>query len=373
MLNEYGRKDPLLVALRNPETLTRLSDAGWQDILLRARQNWVLARIENLLAERSFLNQVPEKARLQLTDARMFAERNQTDIRFEVNRVVRALSGLDITIILLKGAAYLLADLPPGHRRIATDLDILVPKKHLNSVERTLLAAGWQRADVTDYDDHYYREWMHEIPALWHPDRLFAIDIHHTILPTTNRYKPNTKALLAAAIQLDDRSLKVLCPADMVLHSAVHLFTEEFTSGLRQLADLHDLLEHFGKTEGFWNELLARSRLHGLGRILYYLLRYTRRVFGTDIPEHVQRGAQVDEPHMIVREIMDLLVMSAVKPVAPGESHPGRAITLWLLYIRSHWLKMPPLLLARHLTIKFLYRWRTRFRLTFARAETKSN
>jgi hypothetical protein len=159
----------------------------------------------------------------------------------------------------------------------------------------------------------------------------------------------------------------------MVLHSAVHLFTEEFTSGLRQLADLHDLLEYFGKTEGFWNELLARSRLHGLGRILYYLLRYTGWIFGTDIPEHVQRAAQVDEPHMIVRKIMDLLVMSAVKPVAPGESHPGRAITLWLLYIRSHWLKMPPLLLARHLLTKALYRWRARLRPTLARAETKPN
>jgi hypothetical protein len=71
------------------------------------------------------------------------------------------------------------------------------------------------------------------------------------------------------AVALDDRALKVLCPADMVLHGAAHLFTEESASGLRQLADLHDLLEHFGKEPSFWSELLARSRLHGLERILY--------------------------------------------------------------------------------------------------------
>jgi hypothetical protein len=325
------------------------------------------------LEERELLKQIPEKARLQLTDARMFVERNQTDIRFEVNRVVRALSGLGMPIVLLKGAAYLLADLPPGRRRFATDLDILVPKDQLDLVEQTLLAEGWQKTDITDYDDRYYREWMHEIPALRHPDRLFAVDVHHTILPTTSRYIPDTKALFTSAIQLDDRSLKVLCPADMVLHCAVHSLAGEFTSGLRDLADLHDLLEFYGKTSEFWDQLIIRSSLHGLDRILYYLLRYARHVFGTNIPNSVEVASQRHAPHMFVRTIMDLLVMSAVKPVTPGESHPSRAITSWLLFVRSHWLKMPPLLLARHLLTKTLYRWRARLRPALAREETKPN
>ncbi len=362
-----------MVALHSPETLANLDNSAWKDLLVRARQSGLLARIENLLAERSLLDQVPEKARLQLAEARSFVERNQTDIRFEVNRVVRALSGLDTPIILLKGAAFLLTDLPPARRRFAADLDILVPKEQLESFELTLLAAGWQSTDITDYDNRYYREWMHEIPPLRHPDRLFVVDIHHTILPTTSRYRPSTKSLFASAVQLDDRSLKVLCPADMVLHSSVHLFTEEFTLGLRQLADLHDLLEYFGKTERFWGELLDRSRLHGLDRILYYLLRYSRRVFQTDIPTYAERAAQAHGPHIIVRAIMDMLVMSALKPSAPGESRPGRAVALWLLYIRSHWLKMPPLLLIRHLFVKALYRGKDRFWLTQDQSESKSH
>ena len=373
MLNEYGRKDPLLLACRSPETLTKLSETAWQDLLLRARQSGLLPRLYSLLEERELLKQIPEKARLQLTNARMFVERNQTDIRFEVNRVVRALSSLGRPIILLKGAAYLLADLPPGRRRFATDLDILVPKEHLDLVERTLLAEGWQRKDITDYDDRYYREWMHEIPALGHPDRLFAVDVHHTILPTTSRYKPDTKALFASAIQLDDRSLKVLCPADMVLHCAVHFLAEEFTSGLRDLADLHDLLEYFGKTDEFWDQLIIRSSLHGLDRILYYLLRYVRHVFGTNIPNSVEMASQRHAPHMIVRTIMDLLVMSALKPLIPGQSRPGQRIALWFLLIRSHWLKMPPFLLAQHLFVKALHRWRTWFKSTSATAETEPN
>ncbi len=373
MLDEHGRTDPLLLALSHPESLTKLSTSGWRVVLSRALESRNLARIGSLLEERGLLEQIPEKARLRLAEARTFIEWNQTDIRFEVYQVARALSVLDVAIILLKGAAYLLADLPPARRRFATDLDILVPKERLELVERTLLTAGWQSIDITEYDDAYYRKWMHEIPPLWHRDRRFVVDVHHTILPTTSRYTPNSEALIASAVPLGDRSLKVLCPADMVLHGAVHLFTEEFTFALRDLADLHDLLGHFGKTAEFWNELLARSSLHGLGRILYYLLRYTRRVFGTNIPNHVETAAQRHAPHMIVRSIMDFLVMSAVIPSTPGQWSPGRAIALRLLYIRSHWLKMPPLLLVRHLCVKTLYRWRTRFRSTLAKAESEPN
>ena len=63
--------------------------------------------------------------------------------------------------------------------------------------------------------------------------------------------------------------------------------------------------------------------------------------------------------------------MSALQPTLPEEARPGRRIALWVLYLRSHWLKMPPLLLARHLTIKLLDRWRSRLRLPSAGAAAR--
>ena len=364
---------PLLLALRDPATLTELDDSNWQSLIDVARHNGLLAKLAAITDEHGILRQIPAKARTHLDESLLFATHHQRAIRFEVNRLLRALTQFDVLIVLLKGGAYLMADLPPARGRFMSDLDIMVPKDKIVSIEEALLAAGWERARLTEYDEHYFSDWMHEIPPIWHPERRVVTDIHHTIVPVTSRYRPDTEALFSAAVALEDPRLKVLCPADMVLHSAVHLFNEEYFVGLRDLADLHDLLEYFGKTEGFWDDLLDRSRLHGLDRILYYLLRYTRRLFGTLIPDYVEKAAQTHAPHMIVRVIMDLLVMSAVKPVAPGESHPGRAIALFFLRIHSHWLKMPPLLLARHLLTKALYRWRARLRPTLARADTKPN
>ena len=222
---------------------------------------------------------------MQLAEAATwFVRRNQTDLGFEVNRVSRALAHIDTPVILLKGAAYLFAGLPPRHTHFAYDLDILVPRQASGTGRAGAADRRLADSDRPPHDDRYYREWMHEIPPLWHPDRLFAVDVHHAILPTTSRYKPDTQALFASAVPLRERSLRVLCPADMVLHAAAHLFTEEFISGLRQLAVAHDLLEHFGSQDRFWDELLERARRHGLERILFYLVRYSGRVFATQIP-----------------------------------------------------------------------------------------
>jgi hypothetical protein len=362
-----------LLALREPASLAELAEPEWRDLLARARASGLMARLASLVTESGLLHQIPEKALVHLAEARCFLRRNQTDVRFEADRVARALAELNAPVILLKGGAYLLAGLPPGRSHFAADLDIMVPQEHLGIVERALLDAGWRRGAVTDYDERYYRNWMHEIPPLRHPERLFELDVHHTILPMTSRYKPNTGALFAAAVQLEDHPLKVLCPEDMVLHGAAHLFTEEFTSGLRQLADLQDLLEHFGRMAGFWDDLLQRSRLHGLERILYYLLRYQHEVLATEIPHEMRTAAEAYRPNFVGRAIMDVAVISALRSAPSGEARAGCRIALWLLYLRSHWLKMPPAVLARHILVKAARRVRSRLGNSWARSAAGAN
>jgi hypothetical protein len=295
---------------------------------------------------------------LQLDEARTFLRFNQTKLRFEANRVERVLSELDTDFVVLKGGAYLLADLPPAHRRVVSDLDVMVDRTNLEIAENALVAAGWQRSDVTEYDERYYRIWMHEIPPMAHPDRSFALDLHHSIVPMTSRHQPDTKALFQAAVPLENSRFKVLCPADMVLHCAVHLFNEEIGLGLRNLLDLHDLLTHFGKDPAFWDDLVARAQLHNFDRAHFYLLRCTERLVGTEIPETIQEKANKGAPNAILRAVMDALFLRALTPPQLSGAQPARAFALWLLYLRSHWLKMPPLLLAKHLTIKAWRRWR---------------
>jgi hypothetical protein len=350
----------LLAILQSQSQIPDYSQLGnreWQEFLETARQAGLLARLAVRFEEIGAQEKVPNKALILLEEALTYVRHNQTLIRYEVDRVTKTLSGNDIPIILLKGGAYLMAGLPPHYGRSASDLDILVPRKQLETAQQALLEAGWEQASLTEYDEHYYRKWMHEIPAMWHPERRVVVDIHHTIAPISGHFRPNARALIDAAVDIGDRGLKVLCPADMVLHATIHLFNEDFSAGLRDLTDLHDLLGHFGQQDRFWDELLIRSRLHGLERPLYYLLRNSKRLLSTAIPPDIERAAQVGAPPPIVRHFMDLLNVLALTPPSGENSGWRRGLALWLLYLRSHWLKMPPPLLARHLCIKAFHRW----------------
>ena len=99
------------------------------------------------------------------------------------------------------------------------------------AVEAALLDAGWERVKAADgYDDVYYRRWMHELPPLIHRTRDRMIDVHHTILPLTARPRPDAAALIADSVALDN-GLRILSPADIIVHAAAHLFADGDLAG----------------------------------------------------------------------------------------------------------------------------------------------
>lgn len=350
----------LVSVLLEPRTALDLNAREWNNLLRRTGKHGLIARLGVSLADHGLLKRLPGKVQARLRAACIAAESNQTAVRFELNRLLRALAGADVPVILLKGAAYLMAGLPPSRGRYVGDLDLLVPAARIGEVEQTLIARGWSLGDMEEYDLRYYRQWMHEIPPLQHPERETPIDLHHTILPLTARAHPDAAALLAASLPLADPRLRVLAPADMVLHSAVHLFNDEVGKPLRDLFDLHDLLRYFGAHDGFWDELLRRAHLHGLERPLYYTLRETRRLLGTPWPAHVEKAVAAFAPSPSIAPLMSWLFREHFEP-EPPETRRLTAVAEFALYLRSHWLRMPMPMLMRHLSIKAVMRMRERF------------
>ncbi len=349
----------LIETLLEPRRTLHFGDRDWHQLLLQARHQGLLAKLDARLRAQGLFERAPTKARAHMHAARIAALSSQTAVRFEVNRILRALRGSDIPIVLMKGAAYLHAGLPPAAGRFVGDVDLMVPRGRIDEIERSLVAHGWAGADLDDYDQHYYREWTHEIPPLQHPERDTPVDIHHTIVALTSRVHPDAAAILSASLVLPDPRLRVMAPADMVLHSALHLFNDEVGMPLRDLFDLHDLLAHFGASPSFWDELLARAQLHGLQRVCYHLLRHSHGTLGTPIPEPVRRATAHWAPSLLLRPLIGGLLRQHFLPDPPAG--PGRIKQLSnnLLYLRSHWLRMPVGLLVRHLSVKAIKRWRS--------------
>jgi len=313
-----------------------------------ARQAGVLGRLYSRLAASDALAALPKPVLPHLEAGFAVAAEHERMIRWEVNRIQRALQDTAIPLTLLKGAAYVMAKLPFAQGRLASDVDIMVAHSHLEAVEQALRSHGWAAVKLDPYDQRYYRHWMHELPPLRHVLRGAVVDVHHAILPATSRLKPNPAKLLAAARALGP-GLNVLAPADMVLHSAAHaLHDGDLRQGARDLLDLHDLLSYFGREPGFWEILPHRAIELNLERPLFYALRYVQRFFDSPIPAAAVQALAPVAPHWPTRLIMDGVVGHALQT---GHT-PTATLARRLLYLRAHWLRMPPLLLANHLLHK---------------------
>jgi hypothetical protein len=346
----------LLQVLGAPGSVTAFTPRAWDLLLRQGRRADLLARLEVRLAEHGVLDAAPSRVRDHFWAASAVVAQVHRLVRWEVGRLRRGLAGLGVPIVLLKGAAYLMADLPVARGRLFSDVDVLVPREALDAVERQLLAGGWHFAHLDAYDERYYRVWMHELPPLVHRERQIAVDVHHAILPPTGRLRPDSSLLLAASRALPDAPLRVLAPSDMVLHAAAHMFQDGDLHGeLRDLVDLDAMLRDFAADPAFWPGLVPRARALGLGRPLFYALRYARRLLATPVPRDAYADARAEAP-AAVAALMDALVERALVPHLHAQAPWTTRASRWLLYARSHWLRMPPLLLARHLLHKALTR-----------------
>ncbi len=323
----------LVRALRDPASLPL--DCDWTALISTARAEALIGTLAYRLQDLD----LPERVAGLFAMHRADAERTRVQALWEAEMTRRALAPLGVPVLLLKGTAFLAAGLDAGQGRSIGDLDILVPKEALTEVEQALIGVGWERLKPADgYDDFYYREWMHELPPLIHRERDRMIDVHHTILPPTARPKPDAAALLADSVMLPN-GLRMLSPEDVIVHAAAHLIADgDMAGGLRNLWDIDRLLREFEREEGFWERLAARARHHDLDKAVRRAARLAHRLYRTPIPKAWRRSGD----GLFVRRLL----------ARDGWGRQRHTFTRFGFYLRGHLMRMPPLMLARHLLNK---------------------
>ncbi|MEE9433341.1 MAG: nucleotidyltransferase family protein [Sphingorhabdus sp.] len=336
----------LVTALRDPQSVAALDADGWTTLLTMARAEVLIGA----LAIRLDGQRVPDGVAAILGDAKINSAYQRKAALWEANRAAAALAGYDGRVVLMKGTAYVAANMRAGEGRSIGDLDIMVAEEDLREVEKMLLAAGWEWVKEDEYDDAYYREHMHELPPLIHRTRDRMIDVHHTILPKTARPMPDAKAMSDAAVRLSpfqegglEEGLYTFSPEDMFIHSAAHLIADgDLAGGLRNLWDMHCLLTAFTAADAaYWTQLKQRAAHHQLFPAVSRAVRLAQYLYGTDIPAD-WRGISAADRLFIHR-----------LTARNGRGQQTRKFTRFAFYIRSHLLRMPPLMLAKHLWTKW--------------------
>ena len=312
-----------LVALyRDPRRVGGMSPSDWEAVVRLGRSAGLLARLGARLEEAGRWGDLPTPVRDQLEGARRQAHAHHRNVRWEVRQIRSALRPRSIPFALLKGAAYVLGDLPAASGRVFSDVDILVPEERLAEAERALEVQGWVTTHRHPYDQRYYRCWMHELPPMQHIHRETNLDVHHGLLPRTAARHPDPERLWQAARPLPGWPGGWLpAPEDLVLHGAAHLFADgELENGLRDLTDLDALIRHFGADPSFGPRLLERGREMDLAGPLGDALQFAQ----------------------------------GLKPPHPLCGGAWNGSARWLLFVRSHLLRMPLHRLIPHLARKGL-------------------
>jgi hypothetical protein len=325
----------LVQALRDPASLRLNCD--WTGLIAAARAEQLIGS----LAFRLERHEMPETVARLLAMHRADAERVRVQALWEAEMARRALAPLGAPVVLLKGTAFHSVGLDAAKGRNVGDLDILVPRDALTEVERALIAHGWERMKEADgYDDLYYRQWMHELPPLIHRERDRMADVHHTILPLTAGPKPDAEALIADSTALAD-GLRILSPEDMIVHAAAHLIADgDLAGGLRNLWDIDRLLREFSRVAGFWRRLGERAEHHGLGGAVRRAARLSHDLYATPLPPSWRGWSSFDI--LFKRRLL----------ARNGWGQPTRPVTRFGFYVRGHLMRMPPMMLARHLVAK---------------------
>lgn len=345
---------PLLVSvLRKERIFSELNESEWDLLIRQARRCQLVAKLYYLVEAQGLLSSVPIGPFRHLESARVRAAKQQRDFLWEVGKLKQAFSRSICALLVLKGGAYTLAGLAPHQGRLFSDIDLLVPFDALGDIERRLMIHGWLSETKDDYDQQYYRRWMHELPPLRHVKRGSVVDLHHNILPRTAVACPDANLLLESAIELtgEHEGVKVLSPLDRIIHSATHLFYDgEFEHGLRDLVDLDGLVSELDEVAKI--SLVERSLQLGLARPVYYALRYLNVILKTPDLDAALQAFNLANCTPGYLKLMDMLFLRALMPDHLSCNDRWTGLARWFLYVRSHWLKMPWYLLLPHLTRK---------------------
>lgn len=347
-------RDLLIDTLLEPQTTATLDLQQWDTLIRQARASQLLVRLAAYLLESPQVEKVPSGPRAHLESILRLRDHQRSAVRNEVAHLLLACEQVGVPLVLLKGAAYEMADLPPGRCRIYSDLDLLVSRADIQTLETALMTHGWSSGHQSAYDQKYYRTWMHELPPMRHITRHSVIDVHHNLVPDTARMRPDPAKLLSARVACSKApDVHVLCGEDMILHSAVHLFHDgEFDHALRDLFDIRDLVEHFMRSDDDWLALVDRAVALNLARPLHYALRYLQRLLRARIPAQTIAALRRHGPMGPWVALCDQMFERGLRPMHETCDDRFSPVARFVLYVRGHSLRMPAHLLIPHLLRK---------------------
>lgn len=341
--------------LADPIRAKKYSSREWGLLLSQARVSKTSLYLLSILEKKGLSSLIPQKVKIYLTNEKYRVEYLKRQVALELKIIDNALAREKIAVTYLKGAAYLIANMENSRFRVFSDIDILVNKGDISATEKALKARGFISQKTDDYDQRYYRQYMHEIPPMQHVSRGTVLDVHHNVLPITSK-NPIDVELLAENTQLGVLGAKCSVFSDeaMYLHAAIHLFHEgEFDKGLRDLCDLATMYDEFSRNNiKFDEKVIYLARNTKQEKSLYFALHYIALILNITLGQTAQDYVKAYRKSYKLSYLADFIFFRVLLPNHYLCDTSSTRLAKFFAYIRGHMLRMPLRLLIPHLLKK---------------------
>lgn len=336
----------------SPNCVNDFSQTDWQQFVWQAYKTGCVSRVLAYLEEHQLETQVPHSLVWHFTSAKRMKSAQQRDFTFTLSKLAKHLAAYKGDVILLKGAAYAVDTKGKvGQGRLFSDVDIYVDKTDLNTVEQVLVWSGWKYdEEKSDYDINYYRNWMHELPPLANSSVPLMLDLHHHLVPIISRQHFDMQKLAQQTIASEHERFRVLNPEAQLIHTALHMLTNDDMNNISR--DLLDFLFIYRshKSQAFDSRLLNLADESGTHNHVLRALNMLRLFFAEEMSAELsERIARRGNLEKWVDARYQQVFLSRVLDKDPGSNN----ISLFLMWLRAHYLKMPTWVLIKHGLYKF--------------------
>ncbi|MEP7702701.1 nucleotidyltransferase family protein [Paraglaciecola sp. 25GB23A] len=335
------------------ESIAGLSLKQWEQLLRILRGADMLGSFYYFLQRHEQLSHVPDFALGHLLSAKRYADRQVQQVNAEVSLLAACLAIIDCKPVFLKGAAYVLNNSSNHFGRVMSDIDILVPKVDLLKVENALKSDGWLEKKLDDYDEQYYRKWVHELPPFTHPERGVSLDVHHTIIPPITGMIIPQHYLFGNKIKTEFGHL-TLSAEMVIMHCIIHLFyNEDYEKSFRDIVDIHMLLLDYESEHKLTAINQVANDLH-FAKEWHYALYLCDHLFNVKRIDTLSKDTRFYSLASINTLFIKVIILPALIPSHDLFDSRWNKFARFVMFLRGHFLKMPLKILIPHFFVKSL-------------------
>lgn len=345
----------LIDLITRKKSALQLEKSDWCGVVALARQLGFLPFLYQIALEENALKLIPSSVASQLKSSNYELLKQHDSVNWHLLQL-RKDNPAALKITLLKGAAYIVGGKKNAQYRLLSDIDLLVEKKFLNDAEFWLFINGFAVSISDEYDDYYYRQWMHELPPFVNSKSGLVVDLHHNLLPISSKRHIDASLIIDNGVELE-QNLVVPNDEDLIIHSAVHLIQDSvFNRSLRDLCDQYWLLSDFIDRNRTSTSLIERAKSLSLGIDLAKSLSLMSEVLGRSLSNEelafVEQMLRRKRLWIVEKKCYVIMLHQPVVSEWKVEHHAAS----FYLFIKSHLIKMPVKLLIKHAGMKLYKR-----------------